>query len=413
MTDPHELNPRLTCPRWLRLLPLVGALSMPLAAQAHEADWLHFPMYERDTAHAVHLKALRLRPDGLLASASRYPRHGAAGWTAEQDAAGWYAYDERLIDCQTGYSLVTRRALLDQDGGEVASRTPDAEETLWQLARALEEPAEGPSGEILLACAAAADTDFLRQREQSRQQPVPLLSDVPLVARYLDDSRRFLGLRKLPGQADWQRLRGQPGRPASALFHSLRKDWLAKRALLDPGWRLAGKPSEAQQQELMARLKSSGGSALIDLASLRDLQWLGGGLVAIETVGQRWSAWQKPPATARKATQVASRDLLDCYSGLQLSTERLWQDDKGRLVWRETLRVQDVQDQMGHWLARLSNEEALPLFDRRNGLCQALRPPAQELELTAEQLAALPSPETRLLHLRAAKQDPVSEGFLR
>jgi len=416
MTDNNEMNlrkrPRSVLASWLCRLPVICALSSPMAGQAHEADWLYFPMYERDTAHAVHLAALRLRPDGLLASATRYPRHREEGWTPEQDAAGWYAYDERLIDCRTGYTLVTRRALLGQEGAEVASRELDAVEQLQQLARQLDRPAEGPSGEILLACAAAADADLLRQRKASRQQAVPLLSDRPLVARYLDDGRRLLGLRTLSQDSVWQRLREQAKRPAAALFHSLHADWLARRARLEPGWRAAGKPSAAQQQALKARLQAHADALGFELHRQRGLQWLGKGVVAIETVGQRWNAWQEPPARARRARQVAVRALLDCYSGLQLNTQRLWQDEAGQLVWQETLLAEEVRDQLGHWLARLSNDEMLPLFDRRNEICQALRPPFQELELTPDQLAALASAEAQLLQLRAARQHPVPEGFL-
>lgn len=53
---------------------LFGLTLVPGAAQADEFDWVYFPMYVGDMAHAVDLRSLKVRPDGLLNAASRYPR---------------------------------------------------------------------------------------------------------------------------------------------------------------------------------------------------------------------------------------------------------------------------------------------------------------------------------------------------
>ncbi|WP_423381219.1 hypothetical protein [Burkholderia sp. LMG 32019] len=77
--------------RWLAVSSFV-ALAWLNTAHADEVDWLYFPMYPRDTAHAVDLRALSWRPDGLLVSASRYPRVSDDHWTEQESSRGWYGY---------------------------------------------------------------------------------------------------------------------------------------------------------------------------------------------------------------------------------------------------------------------------------------------------------------------------------
>ena len=97
-------------------------LAAPPTAWADETDWLYFPMYERDTAHAVDLTALRYRPDGLLASGTRYPGFPDEPWTEAESKAGEYNYHPRLIDCETGFFVDTAIELLGQGSKKIAAR---------------------------------------------------------------------------------------------------------------------------------------------------------------------------------------------------------------------------------------------------------------------------------------------------
>jgi len=106
-------------PAQLAILP---ACLLSLPAQASSSEWLNFPMYSRDSAHAVHLKALKLRPDGLLEAASRYPGHNKEMWSAPENAQGQHEYERRLIDCQSGLHFTYETRLLARDGSVVASR---------------------------------------------------------------------------------------------------------------------------------------------------------------------------------------------------------------------------------------------------------------------------------------------------
>ncbi|KRA16161.1 hypothetical protein [Lysobacter sp. Root604] len=142
--------------RWWWSLCLFAAA----APAAERPQWLPFMGGETSQAHAIHLSTQKLRPDGLLESASRYPRTSAAGWTAEQHQRGWYEYLERLIDCESGLYVDTALSLLDRDNHLVARRETRRDDQLQQIALTRSDVAahRWPShSEIWLACAASRD----------------------------------------------------------------------------------------------------------------------------------------------------------------------------------------------------------------------------------------------------------------
>lgn len=135
--------------------PAQAAETVP-SSDASRQRWLRF---FGDDAHAIDRQRLRVRPDGLLESATRYPRTSREGWSAQQDAQGHYEYLERLIDCRTGLYVNTALVLLDEQGRTIGRQERGLDDQLEQIAlrqdevRAHRWPADS---EIWLACVAAA-----------------------------------------------------------------------------------------------------------------------------------------------------------------------------------------------------------------------------------------------------------------
>lgn len=142
---------------WLALILGLSNAGAAMAAQA-DATSDRWGGFMGDGAHAVDRDRLKLRADGLTESASRYPRTSSHGWTAEQNAAGYYESLERLLDCRSGLYVDTALLLLDRDSRPIARRDLPYEDQLQQIALRQDEveshrwPA---SSEIWLACALA------------------------------------------------------------------------------------------------------------------------------------------------------------------------------------------------------------------------------------------------------------------
>lgn len=159
-----------TQPRKTARTALIGAvLALMLspcawAATGQKPDhsrWLHF-MGQRASAHAIDMDHLQVLDDGLLASATRYPRTSAAGWTDTQNRKGYYEYIERLIDCHTGLSIDVAISLLDRHNQPVARRTFDRDHQIEEVALRWDQVARHKwpdRSETWLACAAAAHPD--------------------------------------------------------------------------------------------------------------------------------------------------------------------------------------------------------------------------------------------------------------
>lgn len=201
---------------------------------ADEFDWLYFPMYTGDTAHAVHLKSLKFRPDGLLASATRYPRWND-DWTGPESAAGWYNYSEHLIDCETGLFLETSHALLDIHGATLASKPTTRGQQIERLEPQLAERAgQWPDGgAIHLACAAASNPAFQRRRALAATKVQPLFSSRSLIDVLTADSH---ALREATERRfDVARFTQQPAAPASTLFDAMRAQAISWRKNTNAG----------------------------------------------------------------------------------------------------------------------------------------------------------------------------------
>lgn len=211
------------------VLASITLFAAPLAC-ADEFDWVYFPMYPNDTAHAVHLGSLKFRPDGLLSAATRYPRTGGEPWTEQESKAGWYNYDERLIDCETGFFLETATSLLARDGARLASRAKGPEQQVERLETHLRESAERrwpQQSDVFLACAAASSPTFKKQRAAQAAKVQPLFSDVSLIETLGADTAPLFALARM--RYDFSRIAKRPAASASDLFHDMRGQYQAWR----------------------------------------------------------------------------------------------------------------------------------------------------------------------------------------
>ncbi len=231
-------------------------------AFADEFDWLYFPMYANDTAHAVHLSSLKFRPDGLLSAATRYPRTNSEPWTEQESKAGWYNYDERLIDCETGYFLETSNALLGQDGAKLASRPKDHAQQVSRLEDQLREGAgrRWPNNsDVFLACAAASSPTFKKQRAARAAKAPPLFSATSLIEVLSADSEALSATGRM--RYDFSRIQKRPAASASELFDDMRAQYGAWRKSINaafvPGAALGGRSDQAVLAEANRQIKEA------------------------------------------------------------------------------------------------------------------------------------------------------------
>jgi hypothetical protein len=231
-------------------------------ALADEFDWLYFPMYANDTAHAVHLSSLKFRPDGLLSAATRFPRTGGEPWTEQESKAGWYNYDQRLIDCETGYFLETGSALLGQDGATLATRAQDHAQQVNRLEEQLREGAARRwpnNSDIFLACAAASSPTFRKQRAAKAAKAPPLFSATSLIEVLSADSEALSATARM--RYDFSRIQKRRAASASELFDDMRAQYGAWRKSINagfvPGASLGGRSDQAVLAEANRQIKES------------------------------------------------------------------------------------------------------------------------------------------------------------
>ncbi|WP_137939905.1 hypothetical protein [Chitinivorax sp. B] len=320
-------------------LVALAAMMAPIA-QADEADWLYFPMYSRDTAHAVHLSKLQFRPDGLLASASRYPRHSGEPWTEAESEKGWYNYDTRLIDCETGFHVETGSWLLDQQNQPIASREPAHADWLVRLIQQLKkQDRKWPDhSEIALACLGASNPAIKQERAKQTLQAQPLISYAPLTAKFKDETGAIFNT--LQFRFDISTLGKQPPANAHAVFSQLHSQFIGWRQRIDRNF----KPSDdtATRRELQTKLNQK----LVEIgAKPNQIRVVGAGLIEYEQDWQpEWGI--KPPANAKRAVAASQTIKEDCSSGIAIPIARQWLDENGKTLATAPVAVKPLLEQL-------------------------------------------------------------------
>ena len=322
-------------------LALGLALASPgLQAATDMTDWIYFSMYPNDTAHAVHLGALQWRDDGLLASASRYPRTSPHPWAEAQSKRGWYDYFTRLIDCESGMAIDTGRQLLGRDGQTIARRDVAAS-VLAEWKQSLERrlPRAWPdNSEHFLACAGAADETLVARRAQIRATPPPPLSYTPLVATLREDSSGLIA------QRTWQpedTVVGDVPSPA-AVFDALRASheaWLA--AFHGTTMWPAPRPPQAAMPDSATAWLDARGADFDALTSAGD-----GTVTYADRAPSRYDlptgTLDAVPEAARGARDALLTVRVDCRSGVHVPQRLMWRDRAGKDLAEQPLDADAV-----------------------------------------------------------------------
>jgi hypothetical protein len=380
--------------------------------QTQETDWLYFPMYERDTAHAVHLAVLKFRPDGLLTSATRYPRFSEEEWTPQENQRGWYSYETRLIDCETGYFVSTTSALLDQVGQTVASHPAGVTQWLERLKGQLLSNRKWPEsgGEIYLACAGASDAALKARRSQQARVKLPLLSYKPITQDLSADSVLLFERREF--KYDLSRLQKNLPTSAMALFEALRLQHTAWKKSIDPGYAPSSRWSAAQQEKFQKNIKNVRvlGPGYFEM----DRPWS----IAWNVIG----AFKLSPQTEDAFVDATERVLSDCTSGLQVPTSLRWLgrneqvlDTKPVTAKQALLAVEeDMRHELNtHWdLVRVPyrntslRELCISIFSTTNSTNDSSisEENSWPFGLRETDLAQLKTPEAMLLKIRDARR---------
>lgn len=349
-------------PSRLALVLAIGLGFSGLAPAAPEPTaWLYYSMYSGDYSHAVHLSALKQRPDGLLESASRYPRYQDEPWTEAESARGRYNYAPRLIDCETGFSIETGQHLLDTDGKIVASRDT-AERSLagWKqdLDGELRNHKWPVKDEYFLACAGARAESLQAARRKLALTPLPRLTYKPLIASLREDSDKLF-VRSL-----WTHMpkvpKGKSITTPASLFEAAAQsytDWLAG---FMPENRPAPRPDQqALSEDRLAWLKEHG-------ADIEAVRSRGDGTV--EFVNRNPSRFEVPysvleerPAASENASRAGLLQRVDCRNGLQAGLQLDWMDAENGLLARQAYPAGETAREIEQQVSR-QDAEALNLF---------------------------------------------------
>lgn len=360
---------RLAAALWL-------ACSTPAWAEIELAEWLFYPMYPGDTAHSVHLSAQQLRPDGLLESASRYPRHGDESWTAEEARAGWYNYAPRLIDCATGFSIETGDELLDANGKRIARRD-NAAQSLADWKESLANKLGGHSwpirNEFFLACAGYADKTLQSKRRQLAQTAPPRLSYKPLIASLRTDSTALFEKQAWHYAIDL-RTKDFPATPGD-LFDTATRHYEAWLGAFLANPKQAPSAPQTTLSEAIQRWLNEQGADVEDVSSRGD-----GTLAYVDrqpkTRDIPYDLLEQRPAAAAKASKAKLRVRVDCRSGVQLAQNLEWLDDGDHRLATQSLPArilaQDLNQQTAN-RGELPTDILTPpdMYDVPQAVCRA------------------------------------------
>jgi len=299
---------------WLSLCLFAGA-----ASAAERPQWLPFMGGEESQAHAIHLAVLKQRPDGLLESASRYPRTSGAGWSVEQSERGWYEYLERLIDCETGLYVDTALSLLDRDHHPVARRDTSRDDQLQQIALTQQDVRSHRwpgNSEIWIACAAARNPAIGNDAR-------PMM---------VEDEGRY--------GYDYRAIGDAPPPDGDGLFARLRAQYDAELARYSvPSQAPAGEPAAAFKGERWASVGNE--TEAWDLAGLRHR---GAGIVE---ASQRVAYDSRRPPDVPEDADVRIDYKIDCRNGLIVPvTKAYYAPGSERLLQRISTPVFDTLDSL-------------------------------------------------------------------
>ncbi len=308
-------------------------------------------MYERDTAHAVDLRALRFRPDGLLFSATRYPRHSDENWSEEATARGWYNYETKLIDCRTGFFVALDEQLLDREGRPIERREIPLAQQRQRLIDALDPYRQRrwpDNSETLLACAAASDPTLRVRRERAARAPMPLISYEPATQRYMSDSWALL--ERVMKPIDLETMKRAKIRTSTELFSHIRRQAVAWRTRFDSTYEPETLSQTALEQIQARALELVHGpkphvrvieSDVIELAS----EWT-----------TLWGDEDRPKAAAA-ARLHATIALTDCSVQVTVPIQRIWLDLHGAVLFARPIAVAQARADV---LRQLEGREDAP-----------------------------------------------------
>lgn len=271
------------------------------ATRPDEGDARWFAFMEN---HFIDRKTLKVRRDGLLESASRYPRTSSAGWSAEDNARGRYELLERVVDCETGLYVDVALVLLDGETREIARQTMDLEAQLQQIAFRQSDVLghEWPkNSEIALACELARkpeaqDLEELRRGNPRLGEPLEVFDLAGIGYSPPPDGRELFA--RLQHQYDTYRARFAPPRPSRSSGRAIPMDQAGGRWLeLVDGYR----------------------TTRFDLASLRHVD---GRLEVVQESHEHLRPW--PLDVDREQIDLRLGMAIDCRIGLAVPVEQLF-----------------------------------------------------------------------------------------
>lgn len=338
-------------------LPLAAAICLacatPVRADLDLSEWLYYSMYSGDYSHSVHLPALKERPDGLLESASRYPRHQDESWTKDESDRGWYNYVPRLLDCETGLSIETSEHLLDADGKIIATRET-GQKSLAEWKESLDRQLAGHKwpvkNELFMACAAVRDEKLAAARKKLAETPPPRLTYKPIMASLREETSALVE------RASMLQVSGKDGeKTTAALFDDAARAytaWLSGFKALPVSERLAAQPglSESRLTWLKERRIN-----VLTITSPGDgtLEYTNGDPTNFDVP---YSVLEQRPALTDNAAQAAMLQRLDCRSGIQLGLHVDWQDENRALLARQALPVDEMAPVLERQIALFNQE---------------------------------------------------------
>ncbi len=309
------------------VLALLALGAAPVAGAADE-DYLFFPASATDNSRAIHLTSLAFGADGLLTSATRYPRSRSEAWMPEDASrAAAFNYDTRLIDCETGFYVETAAALHDQGGKQLADRASPVRQLSTQLEMQLKQADSDNWPEptdVFLACAAASSPTLKGQRA-TRAIKAQFLAADPANPVQLEDSKQLFAMARM--RYDFAGIDKQPPTSTQALFGEMRAQYAAWRKSINSPY-FPSAPDSVADAATLVKVNAGMRAAGLERIVVKGLRGS-----AFDQVYQadavRPGIVQKQPANAAFAIETAHTD---CESHLFLPYDQQIFDSGGRLI---------------------------------------------------------------------------------